>query len=54
MNAHVTDRAVDIPEMGEWTKVGVEGTSHELGPPTHELVMDAVKPVTFWLIAPKK
>ena len=45
LNAQVTDRAVDVPEMGKWTKVGVEGaTLHELGPPTHEHVMGAVKP----------
>ena len=48
LNAQVTDRAVFIPEMVEWTKVGLEGTrSHELGPPTHEHVIDAVKPGTL-------
>lgn len=49
------DKSAGIPAMGEWTKVGVEGaTSHELGHPTHEHVMDAAKSVTLKLIVPRK
>lgn len=49
------DKAAGIPAMGEWTKVGVEGsTPHELGPPTHEHVMDAVKSGTLKLVVPRK
>ncbi|CAH0516713.1 unnamed protein product [Peronospora belbahrii] len=47
--------AEHIPAMGECTKVGVEGdTSHELGPPIYEHVMDAVKPGTLKLLPQEK
>uniref|UniRef100_A0AAV1VMI7 Uncharacterized protein n=1 Tax=Peronospora matthiolae TaxID=2874970 RepID=A0AAV1VMI7_9STRA len=47
-------KAIDIPSMGEWNMLDVEGaTSHELALLTHEHVMDALTPGTLELIAPR-